>query len=301
MTTSETHLTEYLQWLTIEKGRSRATIEAYRRDITKLLTWMKGSHLELDAVRESDLERYFNQLRRQKRAETSIARSVASIRGWFAFLVVEGYLTSDPSALLRGGRRGRSLPKPLGEEEITALLDSIPDTTPIDLRDRALLELLYGTGARVSEVVGIGLGDLDFDEELILLTGKGSKQRLVPIGSTLMTALRGYLEARGRGSFPDARKDSRLFLNSRGGALSRQGVDLIIDKRALQVGIERSRISAHVFRHSCATHMLAHGADIRVVQELLGHVSISTTQIYTAVAVTSLKREYHNAHPRAHD
>jgi integrase/recombinase XerD len=301
LTTSESYLTEYLQWLTIEKGRSRATIEAYRRDVSKLLTWMGGSDLELGAVREGDLERYFNQLRRQKRAETSIARSVASIRGWFAYLVVEGYLASDPSVLLRGGRRGRSLPKPLDEDEITALLDSIPDTTAIDLRDRALLELLYGTGARVSEVVGIGLGDLDFDEELILLTGKGSKQRLVPIGSTLTVALRNYLEPRGRGSFPNARKDSRLFLNARGGALSRQGVDLIIDKRALQVGIERSRISAHVFRHSCATHMLAHGADIRVVQELLGHVSISTTQIYTAVAVTSLKREYHNAHPRAHD
>jgi integrase/recombinase XerD len=301
LTTSESQLAEYLQWLTIEKGRSRATIEAYRRDILKLLEWMTSSHLELGAMRDSDLERYVNQLRRLKRAETSIARSVASIRGWFAYLVVEGYLTSDPSALLRGGRRGRSLPKPLGEEEVTALLDSVSDTTPIDLRDRALLELLYGTGARVSEVVGIGLGDLDFDEELILLTGKGSKQRLVPMGSTLKVALRNYLEPRGRSSFPNARKDSRLFLNSRGGALSRQGVDLIIDKRALPVGIERSRISAHVFRHSCATHMLAHGADIRVVQELLGHVSISTTQIYTAVAVTSLKREYHNAHPRAHD
>jgi integrase/recombinase XerD len=301
LTTSEAYLAEYLQWLTIEKGRSRATIEAYRRDLTKLLEWMKGAKRELATLRDADLERYCNQLRRQKRAETSIARAVASIRGWFAFLVVEGYLTSDPSALLRGGRRGRSLPKPLGEDEVTALLDSIPDTTPIDLRDRALLELLYGTGARVSEVVGIGLGDLDFDEELILLTGKGSKQRLVPMGSTLKTALRDYLAPRGRGLFPDARKDTPLFLNARGGALSRQGVDLIIDKRALTVGIDRARISAHVFRHSCATHMLAHGADIRVVQELLGHVSISTTQIYTAVAVTSLKREYQNAHPRAHD
>jgi integrase/recombinase XerD len=301
LTTSENYLTEYLQWLTIEKGRSRATIEAYRRDLTRLMAWMKGATLELDAVRERDLERYCNLLRRQQRAETSIARSVASIRGWFAYLVVEGHLASDPSARLRGGRRGRSLPKPLDEDEITTLLDSIPDATPTDLRDRALLELLYGTGARVSEVVGIGLGDLDFDEELILVTGKGSKQRLVPMGSTLKIALREYLGARGRSAFPDARKDARLFLNARGGALSRQGVDLIIDKRALTVGIERSRISAHVFRHSCATHMLAHGADIRVVQELLGHVSISTTQIYTAVAVTSLKREYHNAHPRAHD
>ena len=301
MTTPEGYLAEYLQWLIVEKGRSRATIEAYRRDVTKLIEWMKDSECQLDGLLERDLERYCNQLRRQRRAETSIARSVASIRGWFAYLVAEGYLMNDPSVHLKGGRRGRSLPKPLAEEEITALLDSIPDTTPSDLRDRALLELLYGTGARVSEVVGIDLGDLDFDEQLILVTGKGSKQRLVPMGAALMVALRDYLEPRGRGSFPDARKDARLFLNARGGSLSRQGVDLIIDKRALHVGIERSRISAHVFRHSCATHMLAHGADIRVVQELLGHVSISTTQIYTAVAVTSLKREYHNAHPRAHD
>jgi integrase/recombinase XerD len=301
LTIVEQYLAEYLQWLTIEKGRSRATTEAYRRDLTRLLEWMKGEDVGLDALQEHDLERYCNQLRRAKRAETTIARAVASIRGWFAFLVVEGHLESDPSVRLRGGRRGRTLPKPLAEEEVAALLDSIPDTTPIDRRDRALLELLYGTGARVSEVVGVGLGDLDFDEELILVTGKGSKQRLVPMGSTLKLALRDYLGAGGRGALPDARKDTRLFLNARGGALSRQGVDLIIDKRALQVGIERSRISAHVFRHSCATHMLAHGADIRVVQELLGHVSISTTQIYTAVAVTSLKREYHNAHPRAHD
>jgi integrase/recombinase XerD len=301
LTTSDQNLTEYLQWLTIEKGRSRATIEAYRRDLTRLQAWMTDANLDVDTLRESDLERYCNQLRRQKRAETSIARSVASIRGWFAYLVVEGLLASDPSVRLRGGRRGRSLPKPLGEEEITALLDSIPGVTPSDFRDRALLELLYGTGARVSEVVGIALGDLDFDEELILVTGKGSKQRLVPMGSALTVALRDYLGAGGRSSFPEARKDTMLFLNARGGALTRQGVDLIIDKRALHVGIERSRISAHVFRHSCATHMLAHGADIRVVQELLGHVSISTTQIYTAVAVTSLKREYHNAHPRAHD
>ena len=301
MTIVDQYLAEYLQWLTIEKGRSRATIEAYRRDLTKLLVWMKGADVGIDALQERDLERYCNQLRRAKRAETTIARSVASIRGWFAFMVVEGHLANDPSVRLRGGRRGRTLPKPLAEDEVASLLDSIPSTTPIDRRDRALLELLYGTGARVSEVVGIGPGDLDFDEELILVTGKGSKQRLVPMGSTLILALRDYLGAGGRGAFPHARKDSRLFLNARGGALSRQGVDLIIDKRALQVGIERSRISAHVFRHSCATHMLAHGADIRVVQELLGHVSISTTQIYTAVAVTSLKREYHNAHPRAHD
>ena len=301
MTSVDPQIEEYLQWLTIEKGRSLATIEAYRRDLGRLASWIDEQGLLLISVNEAVLEGYCNGLRRQHRAESSIARTVASIRGWFAYLVDEDQLTLDPSARLRGGRRGRTLPKPLGEVEIMTLLDSIGDVTPSDRRDRALLELLYGTGARVSEVVGIGLEDLDFDEELILLTGKGSKQRLVPMGSSLASALRNYLAPGGRSAFPEARKDTRLFLNARGGTLTRQGVDLIIDKRALHVGIERSRISAHVFRHSCATHMLAHGADIRVVQELLGHVSISTTQIYTAVAVTSLKREYHNAHPRAND
>lgn len=300
MTTAEQLLQEYLQWLTIEKGRSRATIEAYRRDITRFCEWFERS-TNLRALREADLEAYCNDLRGRRLAESTVARSIASIRGWFAYLVEEGHVAANPSARLKSGRRGRTLPKPISEEEMTRLIDSIPSSTPVDRRDRALLELLYGTGARVSEVVGIGLEDLDFDEELILLTGKGSKQRLVPMGSVLAGALREYLGPGGRGSFPEAKRGSRLFLNTRGGSLSRQGIDLVIDKRAMATGIERARISAHVFRHSCATHMLAHGADIRVVQELLGHASISTTQIYTAVAMTSLKREYQNAHPRAHD
>jgi site-specific recombinase XerD len=288
-----------MTWLTIEKGRSPATTEAYRRDITRFGDWMVGHDLTVDTLREEAFEEYFNALRAQRQAESSVVRSMSAVRGWFGFMVDEGLLAVDPTARLRGGRRGRSLPKPLDEDEMVGLLDSVPAFTPIDLRDRALLELLYGTGARVSEAVGISLEDLDFDEELILVTGKGSKQRLVPMGATLRTALRDYLNAGGRSELPDARRSARLFLNSRGGALSRQGVDLIIHKRALVVGIERSRISAHVFRHSCATHMLAHGADIRVVQELLGHASIATTQIYTAVSVTSLQREYRSAHPRA--
>jgi integrase/recombinase XerD len=301
LTEPEGYLTEYLQWLTIEKGRSRSTIDAYRRDVTRLSQWAQSQGHQLASLSEGDLESYANGLRRQHRSESTIARSVASIRGLFSYLVQEGHLSSDPSTRLKGGRRGRTLPKPLSEEEMVRLLDSVPSTTPFDRRDRALLELLYGTGARVSEVVGIGLEDLDFDEELILVTGKGSKQRLVPMGSTLKESLTEYLGPGGRDSFPEAKRSARLFLNARGGTLSRQGIDLVIDKRALVAGLDRSRISAHVFRHSCATHMLAHGADIRVVQELLGHASISTTQIYTAVALTSLKREYQNAHPRALD
>jgi integrase/recombinase XerD len=189
----------------------------------------------------------------------------------------------------------------LGEAEIVKLLDSIPATSSTDRRDRALLELLYGTGARVSEVVNLDLSDLDFDEELILLTGKGNKQRLVPIGASLDRALREYLAPGGRPSLLPSKRTTKVFLNARSGVLTRQGIDLVIHKRALSVGIDRNRISAHVFRHSCATHMLAHGADIRVVQELLGHASIATTQLYTAVSVTTLQREYQHAHPRAHD
>jgi len=298
---TERDVRDYVVWLTIEKGRSPATIEAYRRDVENFSRWMAAHGRDVSSVTDAQLEQYFNELRSRGQANSSIAREMSSVRGWFGFLLDEGRIDNDPTSRLKGGHRGRTLPKPLGEEEVAHLLDSIPFSTPSDLRDRALLELLYDTGARVSEVVGVTLSDLDFDEELILVTGKGAKQRLVPMGATLRTVLVDYLGAGGRSEFPRARRTAHLFLNARGGALTRQGVDLIIHKRALVAGIDHSRISAHVFRHSCATHMLAHGADIRVVQELLGHASISTTQIYTAVSVTSLQRDYRSAHPRAHD
>ena len=179
MTSTEPPASEYLQWLTIEKGRSLATIEAYRRDIGAFWRWLDHEGLELASVSDSD---YVTSLRSGARADSSVARAMSSIHGWFGFMVDEGQLDVDPTARIRGARRGRTLPKPLGEEQMLALLDSLNGERPVDLRDRALLELLYGTGARVSEVVGIGLEDLDFDEELILVTGKGSKQRLVPMG-----------------------------------------------------------------------------------------------------------------------
>ncbi len=300
MTSTESALSEYLQWLIVEKGRSPATIEAYRRDINALRTWMSHEHLELDSFGEGHFETYVGQLRASDRAESSVSRAISSLRGWFGFLVEEGVLVADPSARVRSARHTRTLPKPLDEALVIRILDSIVDASPAGLRDRALLELLYGTGVRVSEAVGIGLEDLDFDEELILVTGKGSKQRLVPIGNSLRRALETYLGTGGRSEFANAKRSSALFLNARGGRLSRQGVDLIVNRRALLAGVRREQVSAHVFRHSCATHMLAHGADIRVVQELLGHASIATTQLYTAVSVSSLRREYLNAHPRAH-
>ena len=298
---TDTAASEYLQWLIVEKGRSPATIEAYRRDIDAFSEWMRKEHLSVNTIGESQFEIYITRLRIGDRAESSVARAMSALRGWFAFLVDEGELALDPTVRVKRARRARSLPKPLEEASILHLLDSLDDSSPPGLRDRALLELLYGTGARVSEATGISLEDLDFDEELILVTGKGSKQRLVPMGSSLRRSLERYLGPGGRDEFANSGRSFALFLNSRGGPLSRQGVDLIINKRAFIAGVDRSSISAHVFRHSCATHMLAHGADIRVVQELLGHASIATTQLYTAVSVNSLKREYLNAHPRAHD
>ena len=298
MNAPETLLGEYVQWLTVEKGRSRATIEAYERDIRAFVAWWGDR--PLDAVASAHLEAYLNVLR-DTRAASSVARALSSLRGWWGFLLDEGYVARDPCAYVTPARRGRSLPKPLPEETLIGLLESLPRATPVDRRDRALLELLYGTGARVSEVVGLEIQDLDFDEEVIRVTGKGAKQRLVPMGRALIGALREYLSPGGRSEFPRPRAHAHVFVNARGGPLSRQGVDLIIDARALAANIDRSSISAHVFRHSCATHMLAHGADIRVVQELLGHASIATTQTYTAVSITSMQNAYTNAHPRAHD
>ncbi|NNN03650.1 MAG: tyrosine recombinase [Acidimicrobiaceae bacterium] len=286
---------EYLQWLAVERGRSRATLEAYRRDVSQFRQWWQRP---LDEVRPESLEEFAVVLR-DSRAPSSVARTLSSLRGFFTFLRDENLLSRNPAERLHAPARGRSLPKPLSEAEITRLIESVVPLDRAGRRDRALLELLYGTGVRVSEATGITLSDLDFDEDLLRVTGKGSKQRLVPMSSVVRAAVLTYLAPAGRASFPGSERHQRLFVNQRGGPLSRQGVDLIIAHRALTAGVDRSRVSAHVFRHSCATHMLNHGADIRIVQELLGHASISTTQTYTAVALSTLSEAYDSAHPRA--
>lgn len=295
---TEAHLADFLQWLTVEKGRSPATVVAYRRDLAALCAWMGERPVTLVDLDEGDLEAYADALRADH-AAGSVARALSAVRGWLGFLTEEGVIAADPSARLATGRRPRGLPKPISEEAAARLIDAIPEDSAVDRRDRALLELLYGTGARVSEAVGLRVEDLDFDEELVTVTGKGSRQRLVPMGRSLRAALGAYLGPGGRAELARQSRSSRLFLNARGGPLSRQGVDLVVRKRALAAGVSPSTVSAHVLRHSCATHMLAHGADVRVVQELLGHASISTTQVYTAVSVGSLSREYRAAHPRA--
>lgn len=291
---------EYLGWLVVEKGRRPATIDAYGRDLERFVGWLEEWGSSLNEVDADTMAKYLESLREGALATSSVNRHTSTLKGWIVFLRQEGAITADPTPGLAATRRPKSLPKPWPEADVRRLLDSVVPETALDRRDKALLELLYGTGARVSEAIGIQLGDLDFDERLVRVTGKGDKQRLVPMGDVLCDTLRDYLGPEGRPKLAAATSRSHLFLNHRGGPLSRQGVDLMIRKRALEAGLP-GNISAHILRHSCATHMLEHGADVRIVQELLGHASIATTQAYTAVSLTSLRSAYAEAHPRAQD
>ena len=294
---------EYLSWLAVEKGRSRNTLAAYRRDIAVWERWARDAGIDpLDAGPEA-IERHLAELRGQGRHPTSMARSTTALRGLFRFLVGEGTIAGDPTADLRSPRLPRRLPKALGESQVSELLDSVSGTGAADLRDRALLELLYGSGARISEVVGLSLADLQGDQSLLRVFGKGAKERLVPLGGPARAALDSWLSPHGRPLLaPDRwrrRSDAEaVFINTRGGRLSRQGAWAVVQHRAERVGLG-AVVSPHVLRHSCASHMLAHGADIRVVQELLGHVSIATTQIYTRLSHDHLRTSYEQAHPRA--
>ncbi len=292
-------LRDFLEWLAVERGRARATIDSYRRDLVQFLQWCRDEGVDPLRCGADDLDRYLATLRVVGRAPTSVARSRAALRGWFGFLLAEGDVAADPTASVRPPRVPRSLPHPLSEEVVERLLDAPWGSEARDRRDRALLEFLYGTGARVSEAIGVRLEDLDFIEETALVTGKGSRQRLVPLGRSLRMALEQYLAPEGRSILAAEPRTSYLFLNNRGGRLTRQGADLVLRRRGRAVGLDVAHLSAHVLRHSCATHMLAHGADVRVVQELLGHASIATTQVYTAVSPTALHAAYQYAHPRA--
>jgi integrase/recombinase XerD len=294
---------EYLSWLSVEKGRSRNTLVAYRRDIAAFEAWSAIGGCDPMAAGPGDIERYLGELRAEGKSPASLARSTTALRGLFGFLVTEGTLTVDPTTDVRSPRLARRLPKALDEEQVLMLLDSVAGTSPTDLRDRALLELLYGTGARISEVVGLSLMDLQGDDGLLRVFGKGSKERLVPLGGPAHDALDRWLAPEGRERLAPARWARRddaeaVFINTRGGRLSRQGAWAVVTHHAERVGLGEV-VSPHVLRHSCASHMLAHGADIRVVQELLGHVSIATTQIYTKLSQDHLRSSYQRAHPRA--
>ena len=309
---------ELLSWLAVEKGRSHNTLAAYRRDLLAYESWLRSQGLDLAAmadgsadegpvdeepVDEGTVARYVAHLRAAGLAPASVARALVAVRSVHRFLLVEGPARSDPARALRPPPVPQGLPKALSEEEVGSLLAAITGDGPAQRRDRAVLEVLYGTGMRISELTGLSVADVTTDEQLVRVLGKGNKERLVPLGRYARQALDAWLSPGGRPALVNRtgvrRADAAaLFLNLRGGRLSRQGAWGIVRQYGRRTGLD-GKLTPHVLRHSCATHMLDHGADIRVVQELLGHASIATTQIYTKVSSERLRAVYDSAHPRA--
>jgi integrase/recombinase XerD len=299
---------EYLSWLEVERGRSPRTLDSYRRDLVAYQAFVarKGAGGPIDRASPEVVTAYVASLRRTRSGAT-VARNLSTLRGFHRFLLEEGAAPCDPTADVAGVAVADLLPKALTEDEADRLLGAVVGTGPAVLRDRALLELLYGTGARVSEVVGLNLGDVaeaaGDGVPLIRVLGKGAKERVVPLGRMALAALVQWLSGEGRPLVEPEKWQRRsdaeaVFLNMRGGRLTRVGAFGVVKKYAGKAGLA-DKVSPHVLRHSCATHMLARGADIRVVQELLGHASIATTQRYTKVSPEHLRRAYEGAHPRA--
>ncbi|MEZ5216879.1 MAG: site-specific tyrosine recombinase XerD [Ilumatobacteraceae bacterium] len=295
---------EYLTWLTVERGRSVHTIAAYRRDLVRYCGWLTARGLDLDSVRSADIVEFQRDLERSGGAPSSRARALAALRQLHRFASEEGWRADDPAADVEAVSVPAGLPKPWSEAEVGRLLDSIVGVDPIDLRDRAMCELLYATGVRVSELCGLDLADLDLESSLVRVFGKGAKERIVPFGGAAHAALERWLTPGARGALGTSARqrrddDEAVFVGRRGRRIGRQHVWLVLRDRAERAGLDSADLSPHVLRHSCATHLLDHGADIRVVQELLGHASIATTQRYTLVSQEQLAREYRAAHPRA--
>lgn len=293
----------FFTWLRVEQGRSPLTIEAYGRDIRHYETFLAEQSSDVLTVKSEVIERYVAILRASGRAPKSIARQFAAVRVLHRFMSDEGLRDDNPTGVLDGVKVPSGLPKALSEEQVATLLSAVSGVDSFALRDRALLEFLYATGARVSEACGLSLSDLDMDASLVRLFGKGSKERVVPFGRIAHNALVEWLGVGGRSMLvPEqwARRDhsDAVFLGARGTRLSRQAAWGIVRKYALRAGI-KEHLSPHVLRHSCATHMLVHGADLRIVQELLGHASVSTTQVYTKVDNEVLWEMYRESHPRA--
>ncbi|NJI58884.1 site-specific tyrosine recombinase XerD [Microbacterium oxydans] len=296
----ERALDAYLRHVTIERGLSEHTIAAYRRDLGGYTEWLAAEGItDTSEVTAAVIDRFIAERASAEPApaSSSLARLQSSVRGWHRFLAREGIEVDDPSGRLRPPKAPRRLPKALTIDQVERLLGAPSPEDPIGVRDRALLELLYATGARVSEAIGLDVDDLAHGD-VLRLRGKGSKERIVPIGSFARAAVDAYLTRVRPALAAKGRASARLFLGARGAPLSRQSAWLVIRAAAEKAQIT-SEVSPHTLRHSFATHLLQGGADVRVVQELLGHSSVATTQIYTHVSVDTLRDIYATSHPRA--
>ncbi|PSL53194.1 integrase/recombinase XerD [Saccharothrix carnea] len=290
-------MSAYLDHLAVERGTARNTLDSYGRDLRRYAEHLTAKGVDdLVDVTEALVGDFLATLRESGLAASSAARTLVAVRGLHKFAHLEGLTAHDPARAVHPPSPPRRLPKALPVDDVLKLLESGPTETPAHLRDRALLELLYSTGARISEVVGLDVDDVDAAERTVLLDGKGGKQRVVPVGRPALEALDAYL-VRARPSLAK-RGTPALFLNARGGRLSRQTAWHVLKTAAERAGIG-AEVSPHTLRHSFATHLLEGGADVRVVQELLGHASVTTTQVYTLVTVNTLREVYATAHPRA--
>ncbi len=287
------HGTEFLVSARAERGLSRNTVAAYRRDLEQY----KATIDARGGVSDDTVRAHLDSLRGRDLAPTSIARKFASIRAYHRFLVIEGLATVDPTAAIASPRRPSSLPKALTVDEVEAIIGAPGRDTPEGRRDTAIIEFLYATGCRVSELVDLDLHDVDSETRTAIVTGKGSRQRIVPIGSFAHEALELWLADRLALRRPGA-DPGALFLSTRGNRMSRQAVWRLVKHHGLEAGIGSERLSPHVLRHSAATHMVEGGADLRTVQELLGHASLTTTQVYTRVSPEHLREIVITSHPR---
>jgi len=295
----------FLDHLAVERGAAANTLSSYRRDLNRYVDFLAARDVDrLDEV-DAGLVSGFLAYLREGDAEhpalsaTSAARAVVAVRGLHRFALREGVVAADVAHEIRPPTPARRLPKAIAVEEVERLLDAAGFAgTPLAIRDRALLEVLYATGARISEAVGLAVDDVDLDDRTVLLCGKGGKQRRVPLGSYAAASLQAYLVQVRPALAQAGRGTPRLFLNARGGPLSRQSAWLVLRAAAERAGLAAG-ISPHTLRHSFATHLMEGGADVRVVQELLGHSSLATTQLYTHVTVARLRKVHDQAHPRA--
>nr|WP_258392499.1 site-specific tyrosine recombinase XerD [Dolosigranulum pigrum] len=293
-------LAEYIIYLKIERGLSANTVNSYKRDIEKYLTFLTEKKItQLDEVSRFEILDFLQTLRQSGAADNSIIRMVSSLRKFHQYLKRESIVSDDPMQLIDTPKKASTLPKAISPQAVEQLLEAPDTTTPLGVRDRTILELMYATGLRISELVNLKLSDMHLTMGFIQTMGKGEKERIIPLGEIASQWLDHYLDgARVYLQDQSAETSEYVFLNSRGKGLSRQGVWKKVKQLALEAGIDQN-VTPHTLRHSFATHLLENGADLRMVQELLGHADISTTQIYTHITKTRLKQVYSDYHPRA--
>ncbi|NMA01678.1 MAG: site-specific tyrosine recombinase XerD [Clostridia bacterium] len=290
-------LTMFIDFLAIERGLAKNTLSAYRSDLKEFFDFIKEKNIQIEELKKEEILAYIVNLKQKKRANSTISRQLAAIKAFFKFLQQEGIVIINPTSDLEGPKKQKRLPQVLSIDEIEKILEKPKNNNPLGIRDKAMLETLYGAGMRVSELINLDVNSINTDLGYVRCVGKGSKERIIPLGNQAILSLNAYLKG-ARNKLLKNPKEYALFLNQHGRRLTRQGFWKILKNYAQQAGIKKE-ITPHVLRHSFATHLLENGADLRSVQEMLGHVDVTTTQIYTHLNTNNIINIYKKSHPRA--